>query len=96
MFLTFAACLFVLRLFQWYVTVQHTPLLKAALTLAIGLAALKLALGRPLPVALAGGAVAGVAAAGLVWVDRRFHSLASIPVWLVLSLVLAGALVGSF
>lgn len=95
MLLTGGLCCLALRLFWWYVEVQHTPVSKAATVLGAAVAAMKLLVTHNLPAALVSGVVAGFAASALVWVDRRFHSLASIPVWLVLSWLLAVVLLGA-
>lgn len=90
-FLSFLA----LRFFWWYVDVQRTSVSKAAIVLGGCVAGFKLVFTQNVPAAIISGLVTALAAAGLVWVDRRFHSLASIPVWFVLSWILAIVLMGA-
>jgi len=61
---------------------------RAALGYGIALAALALIAGGSLPESLMRGAVGGAALRLLVWVDDTFHSWATLPLWLVATVVL--------
>ena len=80
-FLAFAA----FTLIRWLVRTRTFTAPTAALLLACVVAALRVAAGGSPVAALISGAIAGAAVWLLTWLDDRFHSLATIPIWLVSS-----------
>jgi hypothetical protein len=65
--------------------VRGTDERKAALVFAVCIALLHIVTGTPVVAALIAGSVAALAVWLLCWVDGRFHSLATIPLWFIAS-----------
>ena len=85
----------VLRLFMWSVRAKQTPVLKAAALLGTFVLVIKFLESHDPLAAAVSGAVATACGVSLVWVDRRFQSLISIPIWLGLSMLLGLVLLGT-
>jgi hypothetical protein len=76
-----------LTLFRWLVRTRTLTALVAAISLAAVVAAFRVATGAPLTAAMIAGVIAGAAGWSLAWLDDRFHSFATIPIWFVSSAV---------
>jgi hypothetical protein len=84
--MSFVVAVLGLWLFRWYVVVRGTDDRKAALVFAACIAGVHIATGTPVVNALVAGAIAAIAIWLLCWVDGRFHSLATIPLWFMASI----------